>query len=143
MIHKVYEPQIRARLGTAAHLCVVFVLKLRTDPRLHAGSACGFKVSGLSLGFVVYGSGIRVCSGQGSSTRSWGEGLGWCRVLGVGFRVQGFGCRVQGSGFRVWGVGFRVQGLGCRVPGSGYSVWGVGFRVWGVGFRVQGSGIGV
>ena len=29
---KVYEPQIRARLGTTAHLCKVVVLKLRTVP---------------------------------------------------------------------------------------------------------------
>ena len=30
MIHKVYEPSIRVRLGTAAHFCEVVVLKLRT-----------------------------------------------------------------------------------------------------------------
>ena len=30
---KVYEPQIRARLGTAAHFCKVVVLKLRTAPK--------------------------------------------------------------------------------------------------------------
>ena len=29
---KVYEPSIRARLGTAAHFCEVVVLKLRTVP---------------------------------------------------------------------------------------------------------------
>jgi len=29
---KVYEPQIRALLGTASHLCEVVVLKLRTVP---------------------------------------------------------------------------------------------------------------
>jgi len=29
---KVYEPSIRARLGTAAHFCEVVVLKLRTGP---------------------------------------------------------------------------------------------------------------
>ena len=29
---KVYEPQIRALLGTAAHFCEVVVLKLRTVP---------------------------------------------------------------------------------------------------------------
>ena len=29
---KVYEPLIRARLGTAAHFCEVVVLKLRTVP---------------------------------------------------------------------------------------------------------------
>ena len=29
---RVYEPQIRARLGTTAHLCVVVVLKLRAVP---------------------------------------------------------------------------------------------------------------
>ena len=29
-MNKVYEPYIRARLGTAAHLCEVVVLKLRT-----------------------------------------------------------------------------------------------------------------
>jgi len=32
VIHKVYEPSIRARLGTAAHFCEVVVLKLRTVP---------------------------------------------------------------------------------------------------------------
>ena len=32
MIHKVYEPQIRARLGTAAHFCDIGVLKLRNVP---------------------------------------------------------------------------------------------------------------
>ena len=31
-MHKVYEPKIRARLGTAAHFCEVVVLKLRTVP---------------------------------------------------------------------------------------------------------------
>ena len=31
---RVYEPSIRARLGTAAHLCEVVVLKLRTRVRL-------------------------------------------------------------------------------------------------------------
>jgi len=29
---KVYEPQIRARLGTASHFCELVVLKLRTVP---------------------------------------------------------------------------------------------------------------
>ena len=29
---QVYEPQIRARLGTASHFCEVVVLKLRTVP---------------------------------------------------------------------------------------------------------------
>ena len=32
MTHKVYEPYIRARLGTAADLCEAIVLKLRTVP---------------------------------------------------------------------------------------------------------------
>ena len=31
---KVYEPSIRARLGTAAHLCEVVVLTLRTRPQV-------------------------------------------------------------------------------------------------------------
>ena len=30
MIHKIYEPEIRARLGTAAQFCEVVVRKLRT-----------------------------------------------------------------------------------------------------------------
>jgi len=42
---KVYEPYIRARLGTAAHLCEVIVLKLRSDP--------GFPHSGLQRDFLV------------------------------------------------------------------------------------------
>ena len=32
---RVYEPQMRARLGTAAHFCEVVVLKLRTPPLCH------------------------------------------------------------------------------------------------------------
>ena len=36
---KVYEPYIRARLGTAAHFCEVVVLKLRTAPIAGAGTA--------------------------------------------------------------------------------------------------------
>ena len=33
---KVYEPQIRALLGTASHYCEVVVLKLRTVPLISA-----------------------------------------------------------------------------------------------------------
>ena len=33
MIHKVYEPQIRARLETVAQFCEVVVLELRTGER--------------------------------------------------------------------------------------------------------------
>ncbi len=46
--------------------------------------------------------------------------VGYSRVSGVGFRVQGFG---QGFGFRVQGYGF------------GFRVQGYGFWLW---FRVQG-----
>jgi len=35
VIHKVYEPEIRARLGTAAHFCEVVVLKLRTFSKVN------------------------------------------------------------------------------------------------------------
>jgi len=38
VIHKVYAPYIRARLGTASHFCEVVVLKLRTVP---IGTALG------------------------------------------------------------------------------------------------------
>ena len=34
---KVYEPYIRALLGTASHFCEVFVLKSRTVPNIQAG----------------------------------------------------------------------------------------------------------
>ena len=37
---EVYEPSIKARLGTAAHFCEVGVLKLRTVPIGTALSVC-------------------------------------------------------------------------------------------------------
>ena len=41
MIHKVFEPQIRALLETASHFCEVVVLKLRTVP---IGTALGLRI---------------------------------------------------------------------------------------------------
>jgi len=49
---RVYEPQIRARLGTASHFCEVVVLKLRTVPgdgRLRMGHACSDSFLGSPL----------------------------------------------------------------------------------------------
>ena len=84
---KVDEPEIRARLGTAAHFCEVVVLILRTAP---------IGREALQGGAAPY---VRTMF----------------RVQGSGFRVQGSGFRVQGSGFRVQGAGFGVQGSGFRV----------------------------
>ena len=50
MIHKVYEPSIRARLGAAAHFCEVVVPKLRTTGRYRpaANENNGFADEGFS-----------------------------------------------------------------------------------------------
>jgi len=43
-MHKVYEPQIRARIGTAAHFCEVVVLKFTPVPHTAAAAAAAFEV---------------------------------------------------------------------------------------------------
>jgi len=43
---KVYEPEIRALLGTASHFCEVVVLKLITVPLLEAGGGCRERADG-------------------------------------------------------------------------------------------------
>ena len=73
MIHKVYDPEIRARLGTAAHFCEVVVLELRTDP---IGTA-------LRRGFSLH-LGAWFC-GRGKHLEIWGS------CFDVGVRVQGVG----------------------------------------------------
>jgi len=100
---KVYEPQIRARLGTAAHLCGTFALRLEAGGR----SAC-LPPCSPAPGFGVWGSRLRV----------WG----------LGFRVQGSGFRVLGLGLWVEAVGSGVQGVGFRVQGSGFGAWGAWCR---------------
>ena len=42
---RVYEPQIRARLGTTAHFCEVVVLKLRAVPSTPPSGAAGGRLS--------------------------------------------------------------------------------------------------
>ena len=92
-----------------------------------------------------------------------------CRVVWVGFRVQGLGCSV-GAGFlglvrdqdhefkvQVLGLGLRVQGFGgwCRICGGSVYlgipatldlldnvrlIQGLGLGAWGLGFGVKAVG---
>jgi hypothetical protein len=55
-------------------------------------------------------------------------GLGSCKPLGLGSRIDSLGCRVQGGGFRV------------QVKSTGFGGWGWGFALQGL---VQGLGFGV
>ena len=84
-------------------------------------------------GFGGEGTGFATCDGVHvqhlpREKEAWhllefrAQGLGFIRVWGLGFRVQG-------SWFTVQGSGFRVPGLGCGVQGSGFGVSILGFRV--------------
>ena len=62
---QVYEPQIRALLGTATHFCEVVVLRSRTVP-----NGLGFRILRLnSSGVMPGGSGIRVKGSRGGVGR--------------------------------------------------------------------------
>ena len=87
-----YEPEIRALLGTAAHLCDVVVLRY-----LH-----GTRISGLQWMVQDLWSGVQDLELGGEPER--------LRVAGCGFRADGVGFRVQGLGLKIDGVGFRVLG---------------------------------
>ena len=50
---KVYEPEIRARLGTAAHFCEVVVLKRTSLGTVTALTSGGLKSGGLQ-GYLAY-----------------------------------------------------------------------------------------
>ena len=105
------------------------------------GSGCrvqgaGFRVQG--SGCRVQGSGFRRLRGRSLSGSDCPTPDAPAKVLGFGFRNQGF--RNQGSEFRVQGAGCRVQGSGFSVQGSESGVQGSGSRVQGSGFRVQGPG---
>ena len=68
-------------------------------------------------------------------------------MYGYGFRVSGVGCRVLTVGYMVQGLRLRVYGFGERDLELCQDVYGVNlmfvfvFRV--LGFRVRGSGSGV
>ena len=72
---QVYEPQIRSRLGIAAHLCEVGV---GTDM---TGMPCA--LPGCNVRPLTHRSVFRV-EGQGFGSRVWG----------LEFRVQGLGCEI-------------------------------------------------
>ena len=74
------EPQIRALLGTAAHLCYAVALKLRTAT-LGTAQACAIHP------FRVWGFGCR-------------EGVQRFRVLGGCIEVSGVGRVYRGFGYR-------------------------------------------
>ena len=96
----IYEPQVRALLGTAPHFCEAVVLKLRTVP---LGAALSLRIQ------TVEGK-RRIEDWRASFKLDEGPLL----VPGSGLRVQGAGCGVQGSGC-------MAQGAGCRVQVAGFS----------------------
>ena len=98
---RLYEPQIRARLGTRGGVGAV-------PPPLASGllleSAPLFVCVAPALGVGVSGFGFRVSGFISLGFTVWHE-----------FRVHGSRLRVYGLGFGVQGLGLGVWGQGCRV----------------------------
>ena len=103
----IYEPEIRALLGTAPHFCSAVGFELRTAPQVAAAQSIAGVKKG-KLQHEVQGAGCRVQSAE-------------CRVQGAGCRVQGSPRRASCSmrSERESAVRFRVQAESFRFRVSG------------------------
>jgi len=91
----IYEPYIRALLGTASHFCEAVVVKLRTVP---LGTALRLRI------IRVIRRGAHAMYERAALLNArHGPQLHWL--------APGLGFRIWGIGFRGWGLGFRVEGL--------------------------------